>query len=287
MTKLLSRKLAFIFFVITFSCGLIEDSSDTPDTGLDPIAFPASIHFEYNLYTPQNEDIKDMLLYFTESGNFSVISQTFQNDSTVQAFFNYNDNNRISSIEFTSIDLQVVLKTYTFNYDKPEENSYSISVDGNIVLRVINQQSTDQLYSVINYVTSKTHIYTYEKGTITTEKIFNSLVVIDGQKPDSEINFIYNPNSYSIFISSSIRTEMLLAQQFQDIHFTPYFSTSPNSANLLTQIASVVEENTRIEYRTIYNDDLFPTSISMISSQSDMPTKQIIHTISYAEPTPF
>ncbi|AZQ63144.1 hypothetical protein EI427_13110 [Flammeovirga pectinis] len=286
MTKLFSRKLAFIFFVISFSCGLIEDSSDTPDIGLDPIAFPSSIHFEYNLYTPQSGDIKNMLLYFTESGNFSVISQTFQNDSIVQAFFSYNDANRISSIELTSLDLQVVLKTYTFNYDKPEANSYTISTNGTIVLRVINQQSSDQLYSVINYATSKTHIYTYENGNITTEKIFNSLVVIDGQKPDQEVSFVYNPNSYSIFVSSSIRTEMLLAQQFKDIHFTPYFATSPNAANLLTQVTNATE-NTRIEYRTIYNDDLFPTSISMISSQSDMPTKQIIHTISYAEPTPF
>lgn len=272
--------LLFIILLLQFSCSLI-DEENTPEIDIQTQLIPYEVEFQYNLITPKDTDPEKVtFLYYDQK--FSSIINTLINGSVNTLNFVYDDtnDNNLTSILIKDQN-EVIIKTYTLEYN---DASIVINSNNEKLIEVV-LHNNNLLYSIENFQKKHISYYTYESGELSVKRTFDISSDISNGIPTEVYDFTYSPFGSALFSSITSINNLLIISEMDEFLLTRYLATSNNRVNL-----GLSEEQSKIhvDYRTIFNEDEFPTSISMIYRQEDgTPTKQIIHSISYVDITPY
>ncbi|WP_044209611.1 hypothetical protein [Flammeovirga sp. OC4] len=272
-------KYYFIFsFLILFStsCSFI-DEENTPEVDIQEELIPSEIGFLYNLVEPQPEDPKNLTFIYKEN-KIASINSLLTNNEIIVLEFQYDAIGNITKIEIKKNN--ITQKVYTFSRDASKVLMYK----DNVLLVEAALHSNQFIYSIENFEKKQVSYYTYESSELSVKRIFDNGETLTNGTPSSIINFSYSPFGTALFSSILPVSTLFLLDEVDEFPLTQYITTSNSKVNLGS---SEGVNNSSIDYRTVFNDEGYPSSISMIYRENENPVKQVIHNIYYDNVTPF
>lgn len=250
------------------------NEDETPGIDIQVQLTPITIDYQYNIVTPSATD-PEKITFEYKSDKIDNITTTSIDGGVTHINFSYNTKEEIESFEvLNSLEERITFYEVIYN-----GTSITVNKDGLDFLTILTH-NTGQVYSIINDITQKTKYFTYEGGDLSTIQVFDNSLDISNGTPELINTFTYSPYGSSIFTAVIPIHNIFILNEIEEFKLTKYFSTSNNKVNLQER-ESV--NNALVDYRTIFNEDEYPISISMIFRVDDKPVKQIIHNITYLD----
>ncbi|NME72377.1 hypothetical protein [Flammeovirga aprica] len=274
---LFKNYIIFLFIsLLGFSCNLI-DEENTPEIDIQEELIPVEVSFLYNLIEPTPEDPQSVV-FFYEDNLLSSVNNVLTNSEIIALDFDYDEQNNISKIEVKKNDNTI--KVYTFTYDS---SVITIQKDNIPFVKAV-LHNNQLVYSIENFEKKQISYFTYESGDLSVQRVFDNSTDISNGTPKLITNFSYSPFGSALFSSVIPTTTLFLLDEVDEFLLTKFLTTSNTKVNLGVKEGNNVGS---IDYRTIFNEEGYPSSISMIYREDDKAVKQIIHNVSYNSATPF
>ncbi|KXX69514.1 hypothetical protein [Flammeovirga sp. SJP92] len=276
-TCTLYKYFIFAFFtLLTFSCTLI-DEENTPEMDIQETLIPSEVSFLYNLIEPEPED-PQTLTFLYEDDQLSSIYNLLTNEEIYVLEFSYGNDSSLNEIEVKKND--IVQKVYTFSSDA----SKITVLKDNVPYAEAILHSNQLVYSVENFEKKQISYFTYESGELSVKRTFDNSQDISNGTPKFITNFSYSPFGNALFSSVLPVNTLFLLDEIDEFLLTKFLTTSNTKVNLGLKEGS---NNATIDYRTVFNEESYPSSISMIYREDEQAVRQIIHNVSYDIFTPF